>query len=466
MVPRWIICVTVVGIWISSCKSSNSAQTAVKTFQNNTVILPCHVESLGVQTIVRWWREDTLLADSSDPNLIHLPRIKMWDNMSLEVSQVQPQDSGKYVCQASRPAPWGHVTQVQTIEVLYPPSIHSVPEAGELEVNFGDEVEMACIAKGVPYPSISWRMKDEEMKLLDERSKLRFRADNRTLSGRYTCVADNGIGEPAMANIDLRIRYKPEIESKKSWIHASPGIRAQLDCKVTAYPDAKVDWFIENERITYSSRIVKFIAGQVHSLVIRNVRPSDYGYYVCRATNDLGVSETSIELSGIANAAVFKESNPIATNAYNFIWEVDSYIPIIEYQFWFRKHSTADRGRDWHKLFIPSGSDAIGPLHGKSFNLTGLTAATHYEALILSRNRYGWSKPSKILRFATEGAARKDHYKVEAAYEGSPLAVVMNDSPTPRSETLNSASIVNTRDSTLNIVLVVFLLSISLEQLL
>lgn len=108
---------------------------------------------------------------------------------------------------------------------------------------------------------------------------------------------------------------------------------------MTAYPDAKVDWFIENERVTYSSRIVKFIAGQVHSLVIRNVRPSDYGYYVCRATNDLGVSETSIELSGIANAAVFKESNAIATNAYNFIWEVDSYIPIIEYQFWFRKHS-------------------------------------------------------------------------------------------------------------------------------
>lgn len=42
--------------------------------------------------------------------------------------------------------------------------------------------------------------------LLDERSKLRFHADNRSMSGRYTCVANNGIGEPAMATIDLRIR--------------------------------------------------------------------------------------------------------------------------------------------------------------------------------------------------------------------------------------------------------------------
>lgn len=64
---------------------------------------------------------------------------------------------------------------------------------------------------------LSWwllsSIQDEEMKLLDERSKLRFRADNRTLSGRYTCVADNGIGEPAMANIDLRIRCKETFTS-------------------------------------------------------------------------------------------------------------------------------------------------------------------------------------------------------------------------------------------------------------
>lgn len=62
--------------------------------------------------------------------------------------------------------------------------------------------------------------------------------------------------------------------------------------------------------------------------------------------------------------------------------------------------------RDWRKLFIPSGSEAIGPLHSKSFNLTGLAPATRYAALVLARNRSGWSKPSKVLRFATEGARK------------------------------------------------------------
>lgn len=33
---------------------------------------------------------------------------------------------------------------------------------------------------------------------------------------------------------------KPEIYVKKPWVHAYPGIRVQLDCTVTAWPEAKV----------------------------------------------------------------------------------------------------------------------------------------------------------------------------------------------------------------------------------
>ncbi|XP_015110076.1 neurotrimin [Diachasma alloeum] len=458
MSSRWYS-VLVLGIWISSSWSFNGAQTTVRTYQNKTVVLPCHVDSLGVPTIVRWWKDDRQLADSGDPNFVVPNRMKMWDNMSLEISQVQPEDSGEYVCQATRPSSWGHVTQVHAIEVMYPPSVHSVPEAGELEVNLGEEVEIACIAKGVPYPSISWRMKDEEMKLLDERSKLRFQADNRSLSGRYTCVADNGVGDPATAAIELRICYKPEIEPKKSWIHASPGIRVQLDCRVSAWPEALVDWYFEGEKILFSSRIVKHTADQVHSLIIRNVRSTDYGYYQCKASNNLGVSEVAIEVSGIANAAVFKESNIISRNAYNFIWEVDSYSPIIEYQFWFRKYWPSER-RDWHKLFIPSGSEAIGPLHSKSFNLTGLAPATYYEALVLARNRYGWSKPSKVLRFATEGAPpHKEHYKVEEVYEESAPAVVLGSPALQQSSSETSGADIATTTFIPSLIILIYFLS-------
>lgn len=33
---------------------------------------------------------------------------------------------------------------------------------------------------------------------------------------------------------------KPEIETRKRWVHVSPGIRTQLDCEVAAWPEAHV----------------------------------------------------------------------------------------------------------------------------------------------------------------------------------------------------------------------------------
>lgn len=40
-----------------------------------------------------------------------------------------------------------------------PPSVETVPASGELEVNLGEDVDMQCVAKGVPAPIIGWRMK-------------------------------------------------------------------------------------------------------------------------------------------------------------------------------------------------------------------------------------------------------------------------------------------------------------------
>lgn len=60
-----------------------------------------------------------------------------------------------------------------------------------------------------------------------------------------------------------------------------------------------------------------------------------------------------IELSGIANPAIFKkESRSTSSTSYNFIWEVDSYYPIIEYQFWFRKYKVRFRFKNSPKPWI------------------------------------------------------------------------------------------------------------------
>lgn len=70
------------------------------------------------------------------------------------------------------------------------------------------KLEWCIVADGKAWfsSSSSSSSQGREIPFRDTRAVLRFSADNRNLSGRYTCVANNGIGEPAEAHIDLRIR--------------------------------------------------------------------------------------------------------------------------------------------------------------------------------------------------------------------------------------------------------------------
>lgn len=60
----------------------------------------------------------------------------------------------------------------------------------------------------------------------------------------------------------------------------------------------------------------------------------------------------------------------------------------------------------WLPLVIPASTEKMGPIHMESYTLAGLEPATVYEAVIASQNVFGWSKPSKIFRFATVGVGK------------------------------------------------------------
>ena len=68
---------------------------------------------------MRWWKNGVLVAESDKKNLENnsMGRLKMWSNSSLEVLNVEAEDSGEYMCKAFRAEPWGQVTQIYEIEV-------------------------------------------------------------------------------------------------------------------------------------------------------------------------------------------------------------------------------------------------------------------------------------------------------------------------------------------------------------
>lgn len=71
-----------------------------------------------------------------------------------------------------------------------------------------------------------------------------------------------------------------------------------MDCVVSADPVGEVTWFKSNIPVTLDTRVMALVDHDKHSLIIRNVRISDFGIYKCKAVNDLGAAEIEIQLSG------------------------------------------------------------------------------------------------------------------------------------------------------------------------
>ncbi|KAK6618970.1 hypothetical protein RUM44_003351 [Polyplax serrata] len=314
------------------------------------------------------------------------------DGLTIDSTMVE--DAGVYTCEVVRPDPWSSLKLIQTLEVMYPPKIMTIPPNGSLEVQLGEKVWMGCSADGVPSPNITWRAKG--LSVGQNLEFLEFTASTRTLSGVYQCEADNGIGKPIHANVILTILHEPEIETERSWIHTAPGIKTALVCKVVAEPEFEVVWLLNGEILKMSPpRVIRKTRGHESVLLFNPVSASDFGNYTCRATNRLGATELVIGLSGIANPAVMKTPQKTPPNAFNLIWEVDSFSPIYEYKLLFRK----ENDENWRRIIIPGDGTASGPLHSKSYMLYGLDRVALYEAKVFSRNRFGWSDSSDVLKF-------------------------------------------------------------------
>ena len=83
--------------------------------------------------------------------------------------------------------------------IAVPPSITEI--SGNQTVTEGGNVTLTCLADGKPTPNITWTRRSDN------------RVVNTTLTdiikqdaGSYKCTADNGIGNPAMADVRIVVQ--------------------------------------------------------------------------------------------------------------------------------------------------------------------------------------------------------------------------------------------------------------------
>lgn len=90
-----------------------------------------------------------------------------------------------------------------SLKITDPPSVLSNP-SGRIEVKMGSIFEIVCEARGIPHPIISWRQNGHSntTQLENNRRKL-VEVRDRNVAGKIECVATNGVGQPAVAGVDM-----------------------------------------------------------------------------------------------------------------------------------------------------------------------------------------------------------------------------------------------------------------------
>jgi len=294
------------------------------------------------------------------------------------------------------------------------------PSDGRIVVRKGSTITLECAGDGNPAPNITWTRQNNmlpsgEVNRMGE--SLVISVVSRHHTGLYICTADNGVGHPSHANIDLQVLYPPELSIDQSWITRKEGIESEISCVVHGEPSPEVKWFKETMLLEPTNHRYMEAYGNRRVLVLRNVGVQDFGNYSCKAENSLGRQAKTIEVSGRPHTA--KVTSPPLSHSkfdYNLTWTVDSFITIQEYRILYRVILKMDGGlglngptkhTEWTNI-IPTleprhtAGREKGLTFSGSFNFFGLNPDTHYEVIIQSRNMEGWSDPSPIFKFATQ----------------------------------------------------------------
>nr|XP_012135153.1 PREDICTED: protein sidekick-2-like isoform X3 [Megachile rotundata] len=192
--------------------------------QGRDVSFTCVVNHLQSYKVA-WIKSDSKAILAIHTHMVaHNPRLSVTHNghntWKLHVTNVQPNDSGTYMCQVNTDP---MRSQTGHMKVVIPPDIEDLDDSADLTAKENSDLQLQCHATGTPKPVVTWRREDGRnitlrtehgvqrgIKLLpDEKHdlsevtlndyayqlNLTIRRLNRDDFGSYTCSAENLLGK-------------------------------------------------------------------------------------------------------------------------------------------------------------------------------------------------------------------------------------------------------------------------------
>ena len=81
------------------------------------------------------------------------------------------------------------------------------------DITEGDRVLVSCAATGNPAPSLAWRRADTG-EVVARTADLELPAVRRDQAGRYSCRADNAVGQSEAATVEISVQCEWRIEQQ------------------------------------------------------------------------------------------------------------------------------------------------------------------------------------------------------------------------------------------------------------
>lgn len=131
---------------------------------------------------------------------------------------------------------------------------------------------------------------------------------------------------------------KPVISVERISVNSENNSETELQCLVHSEPKAVVVWIKDNENIVPSSRIqlISKDHDRENNLVLKDLRDSDFGVYICSATNYLGNTKKHIKLVKTPAIVRITKSRTEA-NEVVLSWEVQSKANLSNHEFLYRR---------------------------------------------------------------------------------------------------------------------------------
>ncbi|XP_034171669.1 lachesin isoform X1 [Osmia lignaria lignaria] len=306
--------------------------------QGRDVSFTCVVNHLQSYKVA-WIKSDSKAILAIHTHMVaHNPRLSVTHNghntWKLHVTNVQPNDSGTYMCQVNTDP---MRSQTGHMKVVIPPDIMDLDDSADLTAKENSDLRLRCRATGTPKPTVTWRREDGRNITLRtehgvqrvksyEGEELHLRGILRQEMGSYLCIASNGVPPTVSKRYYVNVRckwrsrsskfpeqtyiinnsflgaVKPLIKVSNELVAAPANSDVVLHCYVESSPKALNTWYREDgikllpdEKHNLSEVTLNDYAYQLN-FTIKRLNRDDFGSYTCSAENLLGKADGTIRL--------------------------------------------------------------------------------------------------------------------------------------------------------------------------